>query len=154
MCAVGVLQQWWWLITGESACSADNGLVSVFVVQPSHCVINRAADMVVVVHAAFSCARKPPTSSHKTCSSVALAGLSTCTFANLFIRLLSRTCHCPSGMGDTARQELWQHLRDRRDRLRDDAAHQAMQEQRSRLPAAASRKELLQLLQQHQVGYA
>lgn len=54
-------------------------------------------------------------------------------------------------MRPAARRELKQYLKDRRDALAGDRAHAALQQQRRGLPAAASRKQLQQLLNQHQV---
>jgi hypothetical protein len=57
----------------------------------------------------------------------------------------------PAGMSSAARWELKQYLQQRRDALAADKAYAALQQQRKGLPAAASRMELLELLDTHQV---
>lgn len=56
-------------------------------------------------------------------------------------------------MGAAARKELQQYLQEQRTRLARDTAHAALQAQRRGLPAAACRKDLLWLLNEHQVRW-
>jgi HrpA-like RNA helicase len=54
-------------------------------------------------------------------------------------------------MSNLAKRELYDYLRQQHRELADDAAHATLQQQRASLPAAASRGQLLQLLDRHQV---
>jgi HrpA-like RNA helicase len=54
-------------------------------------------------------------------------------------------------MSYAAKRELYDYLKQRQRDLANDAAHITLQQQRASLPAAASREQLLQLLNQHQV---
>jgi hypothetical protein len=69
----------------------------------------------------------------------------------LLLLLLLSLSDCVAGMSAAARRELQQYLEQQRTRLAGDAAHAALQVQRKSLPAAACKKDLLRLLNEHQV---
>lgn len=54
-------------------------------------------------------------------------------------------------MSAAAKRDLTQHLKQRQRRLATDTRYAAIQQQRSELPAAAAKEELLQLLEDNQV---
>jgi hypothetical protein len=54
-------------------------------------------------------------------------------------------------MSYAGRQEMQQYLADKRKRLAGDPKHAALNAKRQQLPAAASRQEVLRLLDEHQV---